>query len=689
MFDPTLPKEVVDLQREHLQNMADLATLSQGLQKIARLDIGEEILRFLDEAIAFFDEGALYAVLAKPGDVRASERYLASRLDSVLELEGRKEPLTWAQRKRFGGALAAVLLNRMAVRAYEQADSTTRQRAERALVYVDRASVADPRSAWVELLRARFLVLGRFVKEARASLKRVRTLHPVGDAEIAKDVTELSKALDDIAKGDDQAGDRVAETADRPVVAREVQVRDLEAVLADHPQDIAAYEELVRLLVVSGDFHRAEAWTRLALTRCLSAGLQLRARQLDLEVLALRDLAGKDREAVGLFLAGGHVAVLQRLGLSKEGDTPATVDPAASYALRWLIGRCQLGGGDASAARATLVEALAACDVLHHRAVLRRLVENFDGLLLDQSRAVVDEHVRKGEFARASALLLTAAAALQEPAHVLLDLARVALAAAMRGARKEAGIPIPPTFPTVPWRARLGAALAGPSPAGRARALAELALESHPPSARDARAVLSRVATVEEQMQVADAVAAATTCLRDGKMKEGLALLDALPEPLRDAPAALKARIFLELRLGHFAAADALLAALTRSGEPGELLTQYPALRLKQQVAQAHAQLSAGDHAAAWALLADARPTTPEEAVSVAYARAFSRALAFRVYGRAGKKSEAAAAAREALALLDPVLAQARALDRGDVLTLHQKLDEGVDRLLEDPHARL
>lgn len=674
VYEPSADVDGRELHQEHLRCLGELALVCLTWEPGPNLELGDTLLTFLADEMAFLDDDRLRELVRDDKEAPSTLRLLGALVNQTVDKIGGRFPRRL--RQTLLGRLSADLLVRLAFRAYEISGGARRERAESALRYVMRARAANPTSASVEVTRARFLVVGYFQEEARESMRHARALGAGEDPRLVEILDSLTTALkEQVKEGEKSSGRLDLDAEEAPRGVRELRVEELEAQLDARPGAVDPYEALCAHLAGAGNFDAALGWSKLAIGRCLSREAQGRARRLDLLMHALRELWGLDACLGRLFLAGAHAAVLERLEAAPGG-----------YPLVWLKGECQLEMGRSSEARVTYGRAYAMEAPRLHRTVLRRCSEEFDELLFAGARQSADDAARRGDTRSAWGILLGAAETLGEPQRCLLPLAQVGLTEALAGVDGQA-VALPESFPTPPWRGRLAGALKDCRPVDRARSIALLAAELHPP-AREVPALLQRLAALDEQAAAAAALAASAARLRAGDAAGALALLNALPESMSERPRVLRQRVLVYLNLGDLAAADAGVSRLTRlsGGARDELVLRYPQLRLRQQLARAHERVAAGDATGALALLADATAPTADDAVDLAYVRAFALAIEASVARRQRRLPEGIELARKALAALDALEEGGRA--RADVAALRVKVNDALELLLEAHDAR-
>ncbi|HVG19628.1 MAG TPA: hypothetical protein VNI02_11285, partial [Blastocatellia bacterium] len=513
-------KEVQQLRLQHMELLGGLALFciqwQPGPQHLA---MAEELLGFIRAERAFFDERLLFRV-KQQAEIEASYPVLvlADHVRRVTEAE-KGVVLLPEQRDAVIDSLMAKLLRRMAGSAYEMAAGSQKEQINRAMSYIDRARSCDPADAYIELAAARFLVLGDFHEEAGAALKRFYRLVSPEEQEALADAEQIEQIL----KERKEKG--TASTRRRPEVEEEAapsegeyRITELEQELDRSPGSWRLYEEIVHELEKAERFDEAVDWADRSVAHCLSRALQMNARALAIEARALKTLAAEHPRAARLYPVGAHEPVrkaLDSLAASQELD----------YTLLFLLGRCELAAGSPAQAREAFGKAMACCERLLHRAVLRYLTDDIDNAFLAVARASVNSSLQEGSAEDAVREAAAVFVRLQEPAAWLVDFARVFYSAALA----RIGSAQPPLVAQrvtveAPWQERLNAILAQGDDIERALAVATLAGEAHPPSRQQAQALCERIRTLKHQLAVTDALNAAGRLLTERRFEEVLAM---------------------------------------------------------------------------------------------------------------------------------------------------------------------
>ena len=666
---PEQARELGALLRRHAETFADLAALCLRWRPDPRRpDLVEELLETLRLEAPFLDVPEAQAQLGEQGDkadgnLRGLIGYLRRELD--LPSEQRRIELGRAQRAAITASLAASLLLGLALRTQDDGDS--RGAAERALDLVERARQETPASADVEYCAARILTVGRFFDEARQAIGRYHAL-PGGERKkaYAEDVENLQRVLDKQKQASEKGLTRGAGAAEPARRRGSARIDELEDEVSRFPTSIQLYQELAHALAAEGRFGPAREWSERAMARCLTRQGQLRARQLDLEIAALELLVKSQPQAVTVYLAGSRGPVLAAL----EG-----LEAGGSYLLEYLRGSCLLAARRRAEAERAFARALAGCTRQLHLAVLRPLARNASQALIDEARRAIDDALDEGRVADAFAEVAQTLAAASNPEDCLIDLARVQLGAVVATLGTGAAPAQPPALTLeTPWRERLAEATAAPDGLERARRLATLAGELSEPSRRDAAALLAKIAGLEGQIAVTRALGESGRLMQAGKWAEALAALAAAGDA---DPRVSGQRALLLLKLERFAEAD----AMAEQAGGGELAARYPELACKARIAAASRLLRDKDTRAATAVLAGARAPDPAATLELSYCRAFALAIDGYRSLEAGAPDGARACFAQALDLIEPLAAAARAQGHARLTALCEKLDAELVRL--------
>jgi hypothetical protein len=671
--DPDDP-DAVALQGQYLETFADLALLCLTWRPDGRRpELIEEVLNFLNAMAPFFDERLLHAAFKeKSGQPPYPVRMLAGYIDDALGLDKTQQTtLTDDQRARVAHGLAAELLVRAAFRTYE-AFRGAQGAAGRALAFAERARKLDPENVQTQLTAARFLLLGEYYDEARAALAEVRRSPRARAPEVASEVEDLKKFLDERRKADEVGLQREFPLHDAaPAGACADRVADLEREIERFPSSIQAYEELVHVLAAAGRFEDAVDWSERAMAQCLGREGQVRARSLNLEVLGVRVLAERDQNAARLYLTGARRPALEILEtIPKNDERP--------YPLGYLLGNCLLAVNRPEDARQSFEWALGRCERQLHRAVLRRLASDIDQAYLMVARRAIQDHVKTGAYEAALQAAADVIARLRRPEAGLIDLARLHLEAAV-AALGAGGEALPRlVIEAGRWSGRLAEACAPGDDLERARRLVTLAREADPAAAQQADVLLQKIAVLAEQAALAGALQKSGELLRTGRFDEALAALDAAGPSAAAEPRVLRQRALLLLKLERFADADAIADALHDSPAPvaREFVAGYPALAFRQRMAAACRLIRAGSDEEAMRVLSAARASGTDEAVELGYCRSFCRTMEGYRHRRQGRKAEARQALAEAMNEIERYVPAARAANHTRLLELYETLDK-------------
>lgn len=661
----------------HLETFADIAILCLTWKPGGHCGgLVEEVLAFLDEQAPFFDDEVLQQTLkTTQSDASYSVKLLAGFMNDALGLDpSRSKPLDDRQRAAVSGRLAAELLIRMAYLTYEEY-RRTESGARSALAYVERARTLDPENVRTELTAARFLLIAGRDEESRATLAKLGRFARAREPEVHAEIEELRRILDERAAGG--ASRRpVADKAPVPTQpAHSAPVADLEAEIDRFPSAVGAYEELARKLAAGGRFTDAIEWSERAITQCLGRDSQLRARSLNMEVLALRTLWDRDQRTVQLYVTGAHrpaLELLETIAPEREGD----------HTLDFLLGQCHLALGNPEGAQLAFERALEHCGRQLHRTVLRSLAMHVDQPFLVLARRAIADKMAAGAFEPALREAWTMTARLRHPEAAFVDLAQIHLdSVAQRAGREDDPLPAPTERDLNLAGSRLAEAYAVASDLERARRLAQLALETHEPSRRKAELILRKADALEERAALALVLGRSGTLLREGKFDDALRELDLAGLSAAFEPRFVRQRALLLLKLERFDEAETAAAVLAGSTSPvaAEFLESLPALVFRQRVTAACRMLRDGASSPALELLDRAVAVDRGQEVELAYCRGFALSMdAFRMR-RARNEAGAREAFRAAMDRIEPQVAVARALGHSRLIDLYETLDKELD----------
>lgn len=690
--DPTTDDATTTaLKREYAEAVADFAFLAWKWQvDPKRADIVEELIEAIEATTPFLEDRALVAQLAPDQKSELSNAgFLGFFVRMTLGQESGPILIDDGDRKRLGGRLCAELLLTLATRRLDAVASLGRPDIERALSLVDRARDLDPTYARVEYLAARMCIIGEFYDEARACIARFTAIPGSRETPFQQSIEESQRILDEKKKQNAAGNTRSGSAGTFSVPGRSdddldknlSRVERLEAEIDKFPSSVQLYEELARALCMAARFDVARSWCTRAIGRCLQRKAQVRARLLEVEVIGLELLAPKHFGAVEVYLSGSHGAALE--------NVEATLAENGHYALHYLRGTCLLARRNRPEAERAFKTALESCTQQLHRAALRPMAEDVDGALLEQTRAAIESALAAGKIKDAMREATTALSEARAPEAVLLDLARVQLAAAVAAVspdkKDEAA---PPAMPALdqqraPWSGRLATALADANAVNRARAVASLAEQLHEPSKKEAAVLLRRIEAFANELAFAETVTEATRLERRGDFAKALVLLEAAGEGATTDARALKLRAMLLLRLDRFADADAALEILKASGHPSakSLVEKWPDLRFKLGLGAVTRMLRDNAIDKAHALLQTLKPTSLEGELEWAYSRAFCLARIARRLHDEGNRGEALERMEDAVEILETKLATKEGAAHPRIRELRDRLDTDLGHM--------
>jgi hypothetical protein len=272
------------------------------------------------------------------------------------------------------------------------------------------------------------------------------------------------------------------------------------------------------------------------------------------------------------------------------------------------------------------------------------------------------------------------ASRLRAPDAGLYDLARVHMeAAAAHLGTEDLPLPTPGPQELARFDDPVAEAFAAPNDLERAFLLATLAAGRDESTRRQAELIIRKATALREQAAIAQVLGRSATLFRQGKFAEALA---AIGSTAPDEPRVIRQRALLLLKLERFDEADAEAARLRDSTSPvaREFSASYPSLGLRQRIATSTRMLRAGTVEEALEVLKGAIAGSPEETVELAYCRGFGLTMQFHRLRRAGRIAQARAALDEAMACVEPAVANARSLGHAQLIELYETLDAELSR---------
>lgn len=667
-------RDAAEVKLVHLQTLADLALLAYRWTPPADSDLLDEMVDFVATEAPFFDDALLTQLM---GEQQRSRALLAlSHIAAdALQIEIELPPLTRAQRKSVTDAIASRLLVRGAYTICRQA-GLEKLHIDRALRFLERAGTLTPNSAEVEYLRARLLVAGEHFDQAEESIARVQKLIRTAEEAEAFDISSLRQTLAQAKRTRSGRGAPAVQGETRIGTGTQRRVEDLEAEIESHPASVQAYEELARALALERDFKSALLWSERAIVRCLARRSQIRARALNLEMTAL-DVLQANHVEVALYLRGTRLPLLEKLD---------TADPELlDHSVLYVLGQCRVSAHRVADAESAFRAALAKCTRQLHVAVIRPLAANAEQLVVEELRRSIDDALGESRCEEALLALNHIAQTLRAPESVLIDFARIELAAATASAATSLP-PLAQLGGSIAWRDRWTFAIALPAGPERAIALAKMAAELDEASAQQAESICRRAEAIRARLSVVSAVNESAALMRAEDWSGALAALDRLGERGSDDADVLNQRAVLLLRLRRFAEADAVHEKLVALGSTAAraFADAYPRHAFTYRIQTANALVRDGDVAAARHVLDPARPVDEAQELELAYVRSFCCAReAYAAHDR-GDREATLAAFTEALDFLDAKLPAARERGMTRFVQLHEKLDRDLSELCHE-----
>ena len=676
--------KVEDLYLEHLNVLAELFLIClQWSPGAGHLETAEEILQWIATECAFLDETILQAKVSASGyETPYPLVVLSGRLSSArAESHSR---LTSAGQRAVVETGMAELLRSMAWAAYGAFKGNAKDSTLHSMPYMDRARRLDPESAEIELSAAQLLEYGGFSDEAHRALERFQHIaeSPTErQREIAEKLAEIFRQhRKDGKTGEKRVRDSLSEEDARGYETRAERVRriaELEQELELAPAVLSLYSELVKEFAAAGRFDDAVAYADRSVSQCLGRADQMNARSLAIEARGFQALATDDIQSARLAAVGVHEPARRALE-AKAARIPLT------YAELYLLGRCKLSAGVPADAQQNFQKAAELCTRPLHRTVLRSLAADVDGAYREFARAAVNEALTDGLASQALEQAALIFAQLENPAAWLLDFARVCYTVALDRVNAEAASNLPAITLKTSWAPRFQQALAAPTDGKRALALALLAAELHPPSARAAQLLVDRAHRLNDRLEAAGILSRAGALLRGKRFDAALAALESTDLAIASEPRLQRMRALALLGLQRFREADEIVMTLsevqaTAGTDIEQFVRSYPELVFRQKLAAALDHLRADRASAAAQILDVSIPANEQQTAELAYCQAFRHALEGFERKRKGALADARARFLQGMRLLEPLLPSGVLGSGAHVTELYDRMEKELD----------
>lgn len=666
--------EVWQLQLHHLALLGDLSLFCLSWQPDSnQIRLAEELLNFIHSEKPFFDEKVIYRFEQQTEiEIPYPVLVLIDHFRTVLGLEKEVE-LTPEQRAVVIDSLIAELLLHMSGSAYNQ-DGSQKERANRALSYLDRARECNPTSATIELESAQILILGEFYDEAQASLQRFYRLVNPDEHELLSDAEKLEQIIKEKRKENPSQKRNKRESDDLIIEKGETHLTEIEKELALSPTSWRLYEEMVQELVKAEQFDEAVIWADRAVAHCLSKELQMNARALAIEARGLKALSREHPKAALLYASGAHEPARKAIQSLDEEQL--------DYKLLFLLGRCQLANETPDKAQETFKKAMSLCERQLHWTVLRHLTDNIDNAYLTVARNSVNTSLHEGAIEEAVAKAAALFAQLQQPAAWLIDFARIFYNTALTQlGTARPSLTVPEISIKAEWSERLNKSLLHQNDIERALALTELAEDVHPSSSAQGQALKKRIQTLKQQIAMSEALNDASRLLNDRKFEEVLAYLERLDETIAGESRFIRIHVLALLGLNRFEDADVLIKESTEnvSSELRNFIEEYPNLIFRQRLAIAHRCLREAKINDAREVLKNAVATNNKQAADLAYCRAFGLVMYGYQLRRQNRNGEVRDQFSQAIDLLEAHLNDADTNGQSHIIELYDKLEKELE----------
>jgi tetratricopeptide (TPR) repeat protein len=675
-------KEAAELQfikNSHLETLSDIAMLCLNWKPNARhSEIVNELIEFLNAEIVFFDASLLFTSDKKQDENESlSVKMFRSIVAYILNWEHAKKRLSDQEQSKLTNDLSARILLSLALATYEEFHARPKEAAMNALNVLERARQIARDNPEIEYFAARFYFIGDFYEESRKAISRFYQINKNPTSDYVKEIEEIQKALNQVEKSSERKYIK-ASTDFYPsgVMSSEKRLEELKQELERFPSSIQAYENIVHLLAMEGRFQAALEWTERAIGHCLSRAGQLKARMLNLETLALQTLGKHYNNEIKLFLTGVQSPLSE--ALSSECEAKPSI-----YSLHYLRGVCLLAGGELEPARQAFEKSLKTCNKQIHFSVLRPLVGNVEQALYEMTKQTIEQALKDKLYHQALEALAKTMNRLKEPALCLFDLARIQMASLLTNMQFDIELPQIPTITVAaPWNDRLSSAIGCSDALERARSLATLAAEVHPPSQAQAEALLLQIDQVKKQKEIAAALSRSSKLLQNGLLDEALKALESLGQAGNNLPRVLRQRAMLLLKLERFSQAEEIIDNLAKFEDPlaKDFVERYPDLKFWQQINIAQRLLRRGNVEAANEILSTVKPGDEKQKLEASYCRAFALSIQGYRCLADGARVQAMNFFNEAVDQLESEIASAREYGQQRLLELYEKLNNDLNK---------
>ncbi len=659
------------LQENHLDTLGDLTMLCLSWEPKAEHEfIVWELLAFLEASTPFLNA----ALLFKTQELTATPwLWLRHTILEQLNLQEPPQSLGKWQQKKVADHLAASLLVNLSWEKF-RVDSSPGG-IVRAIKLLDKARKLDPSLLQTEYFSAFFYYQGSFLQEAKEAIQRFYKVLKDKDSSWIKRIEEIQQLINKAEPGQSKQFFKPDNVNDVPFLTTDMHTEQvLREAIEQMPASFDAYEKLALLLSSSARWAEAILVSEQAVTRCLTRVSQLKARMLNIEILALQLLSGNVQEEIHLYTKGVPAKLQQYIMQQPQAEIP--------YELLYLAGKIYLTEGEVNLAKEYFEQSLKNCSRQLHFGVLKNLVQNIERIIIELAQQIAQQAVRDQDFTKGVSFLLKVIPHLQDPRMLLLDIAEIQVSVIIMNYQIDLPGPLLPSFSVkADWNEQLQYIINQSSGLKQVRGFIGLANKLAPEFGKKGNQLLEKLNQLEDNLLTVKALDSSNKLLKEGKYLEALAALD-LPD-LYAAPgfAILRQKAFLLLKLERLKEADELAAIITNSDEPAakQFGERFELLRIKIQIQITQQYLRKGDYQSALKILQTFQPQTQEDVLETVYCKALAYFLEAYDKIKMGNRIEAIALFQKSQNEIEDHIQAARSSKHTRLLELYDKTSKEIE----------
>jgi tetratricopeptide (TPR) repeat protein len=674
------------LKKNHIETLGDLAMLCYCWQpRGCDYEIVDETVEFIEAEIPFLDGQTLFGSTEKQEEKESySIVYLRQAVIEALDIEKTKAEFSIPEQRKIGKCLTDYLFLHLSLNVFEEFKIKPQDAVRRSLKVLERARGEIPDNPSIEYYAARFFYIGDFYEEARKAIIRFHKINKNDESPLIASIEEIQNALDKAEKKDQKEYVAYRGGIHQPDYrSSDEQLMHYMEELERCPASMQTYEDLTHFLVSEGRFEEAREWSERAIGRCLSRKGQLKARMLNIEILGLKLLGIKYLDEIKLYLTGVSTPLKDVIKQMPNEDK-------RRYELVYLIGICFLLEGEPGEAGNVFQEAIRNCEKQIHSSALRVLSSDVEQAFYTMANESIEQFILKRCYDKAFEYIGRIMQKLKEPGLLLIDLAAVQLAALVANITSGSGIPrIPSITVNTPWNDKLLEAMNEPDELEKARRIALLAIEVHPPSKNRGEEIVKQIDGLKIQLDIASVLTLSGKYLQEGKLQEALNILDSLGEAGEREPRVLRQRAMLLLKSNEFEQADQATAVLETFEDPlaKAFVNRYPSLKSWQKINIVQQLLRKGKASEALEILDTIKTSADDEQLETAYCYAFALSVQGYQARSEGNPNDAVRLFNHALDRLEPQIEMARKSNHSGCLELYEKIGKILNDLQEESNG--